>query len=313
MMENYEKNISKNKSNIFLDIEEEKEILSAAIDQSSVGIVMTDIEGDIIYVNNAMEKMSGYKESELIGKNPRILKSGLTKKEIYKKMWKAISIGGIWNGEQINKRKDGTFYYEDSRITPIYNKNNELKYYLAIKHDITERKQLEEKLKKIAIRDSLTDCYNRSYLMERLNQILDNYRRVGKDFSLVMLDIDHFKNVNDKYGHLAGDMVLVELVKIINEEIRSYDILGRYGGEEFILVLPDTNKEESYIIINRILNKIRENVFIYKNNKIKITFSAGIVESSEIDKDELSTESLISLADSRLYDAKDFGRDEVVK
>lgn len=311
-MEYYGEIMDKNKVNMFLDIEEEKEILSAAIDQSSVGILMTDLKGSIIYANNAIEKISGYKISELMGKNPRILKSGLTKDEVYKKMWKTISKGQIWNGEQINKRKDGTLYYEDSRITPIYDKDNNLKYYLAVKHDITERKELEERLQKIAMRDSLTDTYNRAYLMERLNQIIDKYKRHPEEFSLVMLDIDHFKKVNDQYGHLAGDMVLVELVNIINKQIRSYDILGRYGGEEFILVLPDTGKEEAYIIVNRILNKIRKNTFIYKDNKINITFSAGIVESSEIDKEELSVESLINLADSRLYNAKDTGRDEVV-
>lgn len=308
----YGENMDIDKSNMFLDLEKEKEILSAAVNQSSVGILMTDLKGNIIYANNAMEDISGYKISELIGNNPRIIKSGLTKDEVYQEMWKTISSGGVWNGEQINKRKNGSLYYEDSRITPIYDKGKDLKYYLAIKHDITERKELEEKLRKMAIRDSLTDTYNRAYLMERLNRIIDKYKRVPEEFSLVILDIDHFKKVNDQYGHLAGDMVLVELVNIINKQIRSYDILGRYGGEEFILVLPDTGKEEAYIIVNRILNKIRKNTFIYKDNKINITFSAGIVESSEIDKEELSVESLINLADSRLYNAKDTGRDEVV-
>ena len=308
----YGENMDIDKSNMFLDLEEEKEILSAAVNQSSVGILMTDLKGNIIYANNAMEDISGYKISELIGNNPRIIKSGLTKDEVYQEMWKTISSGGVWNGEQINKRKNGSLYYEDSRITPIYDKGKDLKYYLAIKHDITERKELEEKLRKMAIRDSLTDTYNRAYLMERLNRIIDKYKRVPEGFSLVILDIDHFKKVNYQYGHLAGDMVLVELVNIINKQIRSYDILGRYGGEEFILVLPDTGKEEAYIIVNRILNKIRKNTFIYKDNKINITFSAGIVESSEIDKEELSVESLINLADSRLYNAKDTGRDEVV-
>lgn len=304
--------MNQNKSNIHLNIEEEKEILAAAIDQSSVGILMTDIKGNIIYVNNAIENMSGYKTSELIGNNPSILKSGLTKRETYKKMWETISSGGIWNGEQINKRKDGTLYYEDSRITPIYNKNNELKYYLAVKHDITERKVLESRLQEIAIRDGLTNAYNRRYLMDRLYRIADNYKRVRKEFSIAILDIDHFKSVNDKYGHLAGDVVLVELVRIINKTIRSYDILGRYGGEEFILVLPDTDKNEAYVIINRILNKIRNHTIIYDNNNINITFSAGIAGSSEIDIKSFNAEALINLADNRLYNAKDFGRDEVI-
>lgn len=299
--------------NIILGSEEERMILATAIEQSSVAILMTDIDGSIIYVNPAFEKISGYATSELIGRNPRIFKSGLTDKEIYEKMWKTISSGGVWNGEQINKRKDGSHYYEDSRITPIYDKDNKLMYYLAVKHDITERKKLEAKLKEISIRDPLTNAYNRRYLLERLNQISDNYKRVEKAFSISILDIDTFKKINDAYGHQAGDFILVELVQIISESIRSYDILGRYGGEEFVLVLPDTDKEEAYTIIQRILEVIRGKNFIYENNNIKVTFSAGISDANEIGKEDFNIGELIRLADNRLYKAKEDGRNRIVK
>lgn len=300
-------------TNIILDSVEEGNILAAAIEQASVAILMTDITGNIIYTNPAFEKISGYETGELIGRNPRIFKSGLTDEEIYIKMWSTISSGRVWNGEQINKRKDGSFYHEDSRITPIYDKHDKLMYYLAVKHDITERKELEAKLQEIAIRDSLTNAYNRRYLMERLNQISDNYKRVGKAFSLVILDIDTFKKVNDEYGHQAGDLILVEFVGIINGGIRSYDILSRYGGEEFVLVLPDTDKEEAYTIVKRISEIIRDKNFIYENNNIKITFSAGISDSNEICCDNFNIEDLIKLADDRLYKAKNTGRDQIVK
>ena len=144
------------------------------------------------------------------------------------------------------------------------------------------------------MKDCLTDSYNRAYLIERLHQMSDNYRRVRKEFSLIILDIDYFKKVNDEHGHLAGDMVLVQLVKIINKEIRSYDLLGRYGGE-------------AYRLINRILNIIRKKNFVYDGNNIQITFSAGVVGSSEVEIADLGVESLISLADSRLYMAKEIG------
>ena len=224
--------IDKNKKNInmFLYNFDEKDILTTAIEQASVAIVLTDIEANIIYVNPAFEKISGYLAEELIGENPRIVKSELTPPETYEKMWETISNGGIWNGEQINKRKDGSLYYEDSRITPIYDKNNKLMYYLGVKHDITERKELEAKLQEMAIRDPLTNAYNRRYLMERLTQIEDNYKRVEKVFSLGILDIDSFKDINGFYGHQAGDYILVEFVKLLNNCIRSYDILSRYGG-----------------------------------------------------------------------------------
>lgn len=297
----------------FLDGVEEKQILVTAIEQASVAILITDINGDTIYVNPAFEKISGYTTDEIIGKNPRILKSGLTPPETYEKMWKTISSGEIWNGEQINKRKDGSLYCEDSRITPIYDNDGSLRYYLAVKHDITERKKLEAKLKEIAIRDPLTNAYNRRYLMERLNQIADNYKRVGKAFSIGILDIDSFKQVNDQYGHQAGDRILVELVNIISKNIRSYDILCRYGGEEFLIVLPDTNKEETYNIIKRILKIVRCHIFKYEEDNLNITFSAGISESTEIPLDDFNVESLIKLADCRLYKGKNTGRDQIIK
>ncbi|WMM24868.1 diguanylate cyclase [Tissierella sp. MB52-C2] len=303
---------NKYKEKIYFDSEQERKILSTAIEQSSVVILITDIEGNIIYVNSAFEKITGYSREDAMGKTPRILKSGLTSPEIYEKMWFTISNGGTWNGEQINKRKDGSLYYEDSRITPIYNKEGKLTYYLAVKHDITERKLLETKLKEIAIRDPLTNTYNRWYLMERFHQIIDNYKRVKNPFSLVILDIDFFKEINDSYGHQAGDYILTNFANIVNQNIRSYDIFGRYGGEEFILLLPDTDKENAYILVKRILNIIRNKPFIYEDISIKLTFSSGIIESSEISLDKISMDELIKIADSRLYEAKQTGRNKIV-
>lgn len=297
----------------FFDSEEEKTILSAAIEQTSVAIIITDIDGDIIFANAAFEDISGYSIKEVLGRNPKILKSGLTDPSIYKKMWETISSGGIWNGEQINKKKDGSLYYEDSRITPIYNKDNELTYYMAVKHDITERKRLEEKLKEIAIRDPLTNAYNRRYILDRMNQITENYKRVKKVFSIAVIDIDFYKRVNDLYGHQAGDHVLVEIVTIINETIRTYDILGRYGGEEFVLIFPDTGKEEAYNVVQRILNKVREHSFLYEDNTIKCTFSTGIADASEIDIENFNIKDLIKMADKRLYMAKNTGRNRIIK
>lgn len=302
-------NINKND---FWDSDEERRILSTAIDQISVAVVLTDIDANIIYANNAFETITGYSINEVIGKNPRILKSGLTSDVVYEKMWNIISNGGIWNGEQINKKKDGSFYYEDSRITPIYNKKGELTYYMAVKHDITRRKMLEEKLKEIALKDSLTDTYNRWYVFERLAQILDNYKRARSTFSISIIDIDHFKEVNDKYGHQAGDYILKEFTKIINEDIRSYDILGRYGGEEFILILLDTDKKKAQYLLRRILKRVSEKEFTYKEDKIRLRFSAGIADASEIELKDLDIDRLIGLADKRLYNAKETGRSKIV-
>lgn len=303
---------NKNTSNhiVFKDTEENN-ILAAAIEQSSVAVVLTDIDGDIIYVNKAFENMTGYDAKSVIGENPRILKSGFTSPRTYKKMWRTISNGQVWNGEQINKRKDGSLYYEDSRITPIYNEKGELSYYLGIKHDITDRKALESKLKEIAIKDSLTDAFNRRYLSKQLKEIGENYLRTRDIFSIAIVDLDKFKNINDTYGHQVGDMVLVNFVSIIMDNIRSYDIVGRYGGEEFLIVFPDTEKDEAVEIVHRLLKIVREKDFKCQCQDVNITFSAGIASSDELDIDGFDIGKLVKLADDRMYNAKNQGRNQI--
>lgn len=292
--------------------EKERKILLEAIEQSYVIIVMTDLAGHILYVNPTFENITGYSYGEVIGKNPRILKSGLTDPKIYEKMWAAITKGEIWQGEQINRRKDGSLYYEESRITPIYDSNKELKYFLAIKHDISERKLLELKLKDNAMKDDLTNAYNRRYLFKQLSEIIETYEITKNTFSLAIIDIDHFKSINDQYGHQAGDYVLIELVRAIGSNIRSCDVLARYGGEEFILVFPNTEKEAAKMILDRILEKVRVKCFVYMDSCINITFSAGVSDVDDLDGENVEIEKLIEVSDERLYIAKKTGRNKII-
>jgi len=290
----------------------EKLKLTIAIEQASVTVVMTDIDGNIQYGNPAFEKISGYSIDEAIGKNPRILKSGLTPTSVFDDLWETISSGIAWDGELINKRKDGTIYYEEARITPIIDNEGNIVNYLAIKQDVSQRKYLEEKLKQTSIRDSLTNLYNRGYVFERLSGLMKIHKKTNILFSLAIIDIDFFKNVNDTYGHQAGDFVLKEFAEILTQSIRTDDILGRYGGEEFILILKGINRKASGQIIERILERVKESVFSYEDKEIKIAFSGGVSDISEIHIESLSVEKLVSLADKRLYKAKNTGRSKIV-
>lgn len=292
--------------------EVEKLKLTIAIEQASVTVIMTDKDGNIQYGNPAFEKISGYSLREALGENPRILKSGLTPEPVFDDLWETITSGEAWEGELINKRKDGILYYEEARITPIIDSEGNIVNFLAIKQDITQRKYLEEKLKQTSRRDSLTNIYNRRYVFERLSELMKLNKIDSLMFSLVIIDIDFFKNVNDTYGHPAGDFVLKEFAEILTQSIRANDILGRYGGEEFILVLKDTNKQSSAEIIERILKRVKESTFNYEDKEIKIAFSGGISDISEMDKESLSVESLINEADMRLYKAKNTGRSKIV-
>lgn len=178
--------------------------------------------------------------------------------------------------------------------------------------DITERKLFEEKIINLSIKDPLTNIYNRRYMFDRLHELKAKYQRHQENFSIVIIDIDHFKVINDNYGHLAGDYILQELTKLIGKNIRPFDLLGRYGGEEFIILLSNCLKSTAYDRIHSILKLVRNTTFIYNNNKISFTFSAGISDSNDLDLTKVIPDKFIDIADKRLYHAKDKGRNSIV-
>lgn len=178
--------------------------------------------------------------------------------------------------------------------------------------DITEKKTLEQQIRELAIRDPLTDVYNRRYLFERLDEIVAEFSRRGRNFCISILDLDHFKAVNDTYGHEAGDFVLKEFSQVLLSSVRQYDLLGRYGGEEFIIVSMSAGGAETAALIGRVMALIREKVFLFEGRGIRFTFSCGIADSGEFSQKKFSAEAMIALADMRLYAAKREGRDRCV-
>ncbi|MCY1153326.1 MAG: sensor domain-containing diguanylate cyclase [Sphaerochaetaceae bacterium] len=165
------------------------------------------------------------------------------------------------------------------------------------------------KIKELSSRDALTNIYNRRFILDTLEQDIDRYKEKNHPFSVSIIDIDFFKKINDNYGHQAGDYILQEFTKTILKNIRKTDLLGRYGGEEFIIVTYDSFKINTVKRIEDLLNIIRNKNFIYNNQSINFTFSAGVCDVSDFSLDKISFENIISLADKRLYSAKDAGRD----
>jgi diguanylate cyclase (GGDEF)-like protein/PAS domain S-box-containing protein len=178
--------------------------------------------------------------------------------------------------------------------------------------DITEKKELEERVRQMSIRDCLTEVYNRRYVFDRLEVLAAEYSRLGKNFCISILDIDHFKAVNDRYGHQTGDFVLKDFTSIIDSSIRPYDLLGRYGGEEFIVVSTNTSGPDTASMIGRIMDIVNRRSFEYNGAKIRCTFSCGIADSSEFPPQELCISKLVDIADRRLYAAKDAGRNRLI-
>ena len=210
------------------------------------------------------------------------------------------------------KHKDGNWrWILDSGRVVEWDKDGLPLIMFGTHQDITEKKILENKIRENSIRDPLTQIYNRRYVFDRMTAIVAEYIRNGYMFSVAIIDIDYFKLINDKYGHQAGDQVLIEFTQIISNGLRPYDILGRYGGEEFIIVSVNTTSEHLKIAIERILEKIRKIEINYKGNKINFTFSTGIADGNDFIEEDLTVDRAVELADRRLYKAKQKGRNRI--
>jgi len=185
------------------------------------------------------------------------------------------------------------------------------KIIYAAARDITDKIETEKKYREIAIRDPLTEVYNRRHLFERLSSMISEHTRTKKDFSVAILDIDFFKKINDTFGHQAGDYILKEFTKTITHNLRPYDVLGRYGGEEFMIILDWVSKETALIIVERILTDVRQKKYVYGDATICFTFSAGISDCKDAEED-FTVEKLVEKADSRLYSAKHSRRNTII-
>ncbi|MDZ7818186.1 MAG: diguanylate cyclase [Aliarcobacter sp.] len=262
----------------------------------------TKPDSTITHISSAFEKSSGYTKEELIGKPMAIIKDEKRDKKIIQELWETILNKKIWMGEIKNRNKDGKEYWLEQHIIPKVNiETNEIENFVSIGIDITSKKEIE----KIASTDKLTGIYNRRMLDEFLQIEIDVAQRHESELSLIIVDIDHFKDVNDKYGHLIGDETLKTMSSIISENTRNSDIFGRYGGEEFLIICSHTNKENTFILAEK-LRKIVEN---YNFDKVGTkTISLGISSYEKNDNLEL----LFKKADDALYCAKEEGRNRTI-
>lgn len=468
----------------FLDITERKRAdadlrkLSQAVEQSANAIVITDIEGNIEYANPKFVEISGYSLSEVLGKNPRIVKSGEHNPEFYRNLWKTIKEGRVWRGEVHNRRKDGTLYWEDSTITPVYDSAHKLINFIAIKEDITARKMLEEaerdhrrlaealrdtsaalnstlkldevldrvleniekvttfdaamvllieghsvrKIRQLnnfqgvthqnvmgntsanlinlpilkqlrdtqrpclipdtladprwqaiagmgwirsfisapvvirghvvgiinilsatpdfftashaerlmvfagqaavavenaqlfehayylSVTDPLTELVNRRHFFDAARFEFERTHRYNRTMSVLMVDIDHFKNINDAHGHAVGDLALREVAARIKRSVRTVDIVARYGGEEFIVLMPETGWYEASQVAERVRKSVSDSPIEDDIVTVMATLSIGV---AEMDEKSRNIDQLIKYADQALYAAKEAGRNQV--
>ena len=278
--------------------------LSAAVEQSPTSIIITDTDGNIEYVNPKFEKISGYSFEEVKGKNPSLLNSGITAHDRYKQLWKTISSGGTWRGEFQNRRKDGTLFWESAAISPIFSNGGEITHYLAIKEDINDKKEAEHKLFYQANYDQLTGLPNRELAKDRLSQAIKRARRNKTTVALMFIDLDNFKRVNDTLGHATGDQLLEEMAKRLLSCVREEDTIARFGGDEFVVILPDLKNTLSAETISLKIIESASRPLMINGKEIITTTSVGIAVYPD---NAESTEDLAKNAGSAMYKAKEAG------
>jgi diguanylate cyclase (GGDEF)-like protein/PAS domain S-box-containing protein len=289
--------------------------LSQAIEQSPVSVMITDLDGNIEYVNPEFCRITGYSSEEVVGRNPRFLKSGQTPQSQFVNMWNCITTGQSWSGELYNKKKNGELFWENVTISPIKSSDGTTTHYLAIKEDISMRKDYEERLMYQASYDRLTDLPNRTLAFDRLQQAMANSIRDHKRLAVMYLDFDHFKDINDTLGHTAGDHFLIRMAERLKALVRDVDTVARLGGDEFMLILAGsgygTRDDEFTVYEDRIKEKAAEILrevarpCVIEDMEFSVTCSIGIAVFPE-DGDDPHI--LLKSADTAMYRSKRKGR-----
>lgn len=281
--------------------EQQLKLAATVFASTSDGILVTDSSASIVSVNQALCGMTGYDESELLGQRPSILQSGYTTDEEYKQMWQSLNTTGQWQGDVIDRMKNGALIALRVSINQVKNSDNQLTHYVAILSDISERKAEEEHLRYIAHHDPLTGLANRVLFNDRLEQAVKLAEREKTQFALLFLDLDKFKPVNDLYGHKMGDKLLQSVADRLTRCVRETDTVTRLGGDEFVILLKNVIDQEA---VEKILNHITQaicNVYQIDDYDIEIGVSVGVSIYPDHGTD---AKMLLHHADIAMYEAK---------
>ncbi|MBB1076411.1 PAS domain S-box protein [Rhodoferax sp. 4810] len=300
------------------------EMAASVFSHAQEGISITDIQGNILDVNDTFCQITGYTRGEVIGKNTRLLKSERQDAAFYQDLWKALLVNGHWNGEIWNRRKNGEIYPELLTISAVRDERGVTRQYVALFSDISARKAIEDRVRQLAFFDALTDLPNRRLLTDRLTQILLANKRSGHFGAVLFLDLDNFKPLNDQHGHAVGDMLLIEVARRLKSCVREVDTVARLGGDEFVVVLSElnttleTSRAQALAVAEKIRQALSEVYRLQRSTSAQApadqliehhcTASVGVAvfEPSQTDQD-----TILRHADQAMYRAKEAGRNRV--
>lgn len=285
--------------------ERELQLAATVLETATEAVMVTDVDKKIIKVNKAFTEITGYQRDEVLGKTPAVLTSGHHDGAFYVEMFKTLELTGKWESEIWNRKKNGSIYPQWLSVSAMYDEQGDLNGYVALFSDITKRKEYEEKIEYQANYDALTGLANRHLLKDRFASAIYRSDRNNSLVSLLFIDLDRFKQVNDSFGHTFGDRLLKQVGKRISGHVRQSDTVARLGGDEFAVIfpdLPDTHHMED--TIRTILNTLAQPYHIDKND-VYLSASIGITVYPE---DGNTIEELLRNADSAMYKAKNSGR-----
>jgi diguanylate cyclase (GGDEF)-like protein/PAS domain S-box-containing protein len=281
-------------------------LLSASVfEHTQEGILITDAERRIVDVNRAFTRLTGYTLDDLRGQTPAILKSGRHDRDFYDAMWRSIEHTGEWRGEIWNFRKSGELYPGILNISAVRNRVGRTTHYVAVYADISDLKNTQQYLEKLANFDTLTGLPNRMLLADRMRQAIARARRQEQLLGVCFLDLDGFKPINDRHGHDVGDGLLVQVAQRLLDAVRGEDTVARMGGDEFVLLLSDLHTvEECEVALLRVIEDL---VVPYRVGALELRVSASI-GIAIYPFDDAEPDMLLRLADHAMYQAKQAGR-----
>ena len=285
---------------------EEKLRLGAAVFEHALeGVLVTDSNNTIVAVNDAFLNITGYDSDELIGKNPKVLQSGMHGKDFYKEFWRSIKSRGYWKGEVWDRKKSGEVFPALQTISVIKRDDGSISNYISIMSDITKLKESQDRLDYLAFHDPLTGLPNRILFNDRLTQSIEKSKRDSTKLAVLFIDLDRFKNINDTLGHAVGDKILEEVAQRLSSNVRKIDTVARLGGDEFILILEGVEHSEDVGYFVNKLFRVFKHPFYVENHELHLSSSIGI---SMYPADGENVETLVKNADAAMYRAKDQGR-----